>query len=248
MKKVLSLLVALVMLFSCAGLAEAGEEAKKKLIVGTNAEFAPFEFFDENGEIAGFDADLIEMIMTLLGYEYEIVSSDFYGLLSALETDQYDLAIAGMSITEERLESALFSTPYFNASQKIIVPVDSAIAGVADLPAKKVGVQLGTTGDIYMTEEVEGAEVVRYNHVLDAVVDLASGRLDAVMADAEPSKAYAAQYENLQVLPENISDEVYGIAAALDNQALIDEVNAALKIIMDEGYFDALYEVWFGEE
>ncbi len=245
MKKVFALIVALVLALGCVSFAE--DAASDKIVIGTNAEFAPFEYFDENGNIDGFDADLIEMIMTALGYEFEIISIDFDALLPALESGKIDLSIAAMTITEERLQNALFSDPYFNASQKIIVPADSAIATFADLAGKKIGVQLGTTGDLYVTENLEGATVERYNKALDAVIDLEAGRLDAVVTDAEPAKVYAAPYENLVILEENVSEEMYGIAAALGNEELIEDVNAALAAIMEAGYYDALYEMWFAE-
>ena len=220
----------------------------KKVVVGTNAEFAPFEYFNEAGEIDGFDADLIEMIMTALGYEFEIISIDFDALLPALESGRIDLAIAAMTITEERLENALFSAPYFNASQKIIVKADSEVATFSELNGKKIGVQMGTTGDLYVTENLADATVERYNKALDAVIDLVAGRLDAVVTDAEPAKVYAAPYAELKILDENVSEEMYGIAAALGNEELIAAVDSALATIMEGGYYDALYEMWFGEE
>lgn len=246
MKKILALVLSLVLAFGCVAFAETAEA--KKIVIGTNAEFAPFEYYDEDGSITGFDAQLMELLMTLIGCDFEIISIDFDALLPALESGKIDLAIAAMTITDERKASALFSNPYFNASQKIIVPVDSAIAAPEDLAGKKIGVQLGTTGDLYATEDIEGADVVRYNKALDAVIDLAAGRLDAVVTDAEPSKVYAAPYENLKILDVNISEEMYGIAAAFGNEKLINDVNMALDALIAAGYYDTLYNYWFGEE
>ena len=244
MKKLLALVLSLVMVFGCAAFAET-EEAKK-IVIGTNAEFAPFEYYDEDGSITGFDAELMEMIMTLLGYDFEIISIDFDALLPALESGRIDLSISAMTITEERKNNALFSDPYFNASQKIIVPVDSEAVLPEDLAGKKIGVQLGTTGDLFSSEEIEGAEVVRYNKALDAVIDLAAGRLDAVISDAEPCKVYAAPYDNLKILDVNISEEMYGISAAFGSEELINQVNEALALIIENGYYDTLYDYWFG--
>ncbi len=248
MKKLFAMLVALVLALGCVSFAETAEETANKIVIGTNAEFAPFEYFNEEGEIDGFDADLMEMIMGYLELEYEIISIDFDALLPALESGRIDLAIAAMTITEERLENALFSTPYFNASQKIIVKADSEIASFEELNGKKIGVQLGTTGDLYVTENLAEVTVERYNKALDAVIDLVAGRLDAVVTDAEPAKVYAAPYEELKILEENVSEEMYGIAAALGNEALIEKVDEALAAIIEGGYYDALYEMWFGEE
>ncbi len=248
MKKLFAMLVALVLALGCVSFAETAEETANKIVIGTNAEFAPFEYFNEEGEIDGFDADLIEMIMTVLGYDFEIISIDFDALLPALESGRIDLSIAAMTITEERLENALFSTPYFNASQKIIVHAERAVTIFSELDGLKIGVQMGTTGDLYVTENLPGATVERYNKALDAVIDLVAGRLDAVVTDAEPAKVYAAPYEELKILDENVSEEMYGIAAALGNEELIAQVDAALAAIIEGGYYDALYEMWFGEE
>lgn len=246
MKKLFALFVAFVLMFGCISFAETDGDAKK-IIVGTNAEFAPFEFVIDN-EIVGFDADLIEMIMALLQYEYEIISMDFDALLPALASGQIDLAIAAMTVTPERMENALFSDPYFDASQKIIVKNDSAIASSEDLIGKKIGVQLGTTGDLFVTDNIADAEVIRFPKALDAVNDLELGRLDAVVTDAEPSKFYVASFEDLKILDEEISAEKYGIAAAFGSEDLIAEVNEKLAYIFEEGYYDQLYALWFGEE
>ena len=248
MKKVFAMLVALILALGCVSFAEVAEENANKIVIGTNAEFAPFEYFNEEGEIDGFDADLIEMIMTVLGYDFEIISIDFDALLPALESGRIDLSIAAMTITEERLENALFSAPYFNASQKIIVKADSEVSIFSELNGKKIGVQMGTTGDLYVTENLPEATVERYNKALDAVIDLVAGRLDAVVTDAEPAKVYAAPYAELKILDENVSEEMYGIAAALGNEELIAQVDAALAAIIEGGYYDALYQMWFGEE
>ncbi len=248
MKKLFAMLVALILALGCVSFAETAEETANKIVIGTNAEFAPFEYFNEEGQIDGFDADLIEMIMTVLGYDFEIISIDFDALLPALESGRIDLSIAAMTITEERLENALFSAPYFNASQKIIVKADSTVATFAELDGLKIGVQMGTTGDLYVTENLPGAAVERYNKALDAVIDLVAGRLDAVVTDAEPAKVYAAPYEELKILDENVSEEMYGIAAALGNEELIAQVDVALNAIIEAGYYDALYKMWFGEE
>jgi len=133
------------------------------------------------------------------------------------------------------------------ASAAPAAPAAAAITSVDDLVGKKIGVQLGTTGDLYVTENLEGASVERYNKALDAVIDLAAGRLDAVVTDAEPAKVYAAPYENLKILDENVSEEFYGIAAALGSDALMADVNEALAYIMESGMYDALYEMWFAE-
>lgn len=240
MKKVLALLVALVMVgMMGTALAEG------KLVVGTNAEFAPFEYIDDDGKYAGFDIDLIDAIMKLVGVEYEVISIEFDALLPALASGQINLSISGMTINEERAQNVLFSEPYFNASQKLMVVEGSAITCAADLKeGMKIGVQMGTTGDLYATDNLP-VEVVRYNKILDAILDMKNGRLDAVMTDAAPSDYYAKAAGGLTVLPEELSEEKYGIAVKLDNTELIEKINAALAQLVEDGTYETIHAKYF---
>ncbi len=242
MKKVLALLAALMML-GVTGLAMA--EGAEKLVVGTNAEFAPFESIGDDGKIVGFDVDLIDAILKDAGYEYEIISIEFDALTSALASGQIDIAISGMTITEERKGYVLFSEPYFNASQKLVVAEGSPITQAADLKeGMKVGVQMGTTGDTYTTDNLP-VEVVRFNKVLDAILDMKNGRLDAVMTDAAPSEYYAQAAGGLVVLPEELSEEKYGIAVKLENTELMDKINASLAKLVEDGTYESIHKVYF---
>lgn len=239
MKKVFALLVVLMML------ALAGAALAEPLVVGTNAEFAPFEFIGDDGKIIGFDPDLIDAILKDAGLEYEIITMEFDALTSALASGQIDIAISGMTITEERKENVLFSEPYFNASQKLMVVEGSPVSQASDLvEGMKVGVQLGTTGDTYATDNLP-AEVVRFNKVLDAIMDMKNGRLDAVMTDAAPSEYYAQAAGGLTVLPEELSEEKYGIAVKLDNTQLIEKINASLAKLVEDGTYEAIHKVYF---
>ena len=170
MKKLMAALVVMIMMASITGaLAE-------KVVVGTNAEFPPFEFFADDGSIQGFDAELISAILALDGTEFELISMEFDALPASLAAGQIDIAIAGMTISEEKAKSVLFTNPYFNATQKLIVLADSPIQMEADLkPGMKVGVQLGTTGDIYVTDNLPDVICERYNKALDAVMDMKQG-------------------------------------------------------------------------
>ena len=151
MKKLFVLILTLCMVLTASG--ALGESVK----VGTNAEFPPFEFIADDGSIQGFDIELISAILDLAGIEYTVESMEFDALPAALAAGQIDIAIAGMTISEEKGKSVLFSEPYFSATQKIIVLADSPIKTVEDIKAgMKIGVQLGTTGDIYVTDSMEG--------------------------------------------------------------------------------------------
>lgn len=242
MKKLMTALVVLMLMVPSVGV------LAEKLVVGTNAEFPPFEFFADDGSIQGFDAELIGAILALDGTEYEIISMEFDALPASLAADQIDIAIAGMTISEEKGKSVLFTEPYFNAAQKLIVLADSPIQQEADLKAgMKVGVQLGTTGDIYVTDNLPDVSCERYNKALDAVMDMKQGRLDAVMVDSAPSAYFAEAIEGLKVLAENLSDEQYGMAVKLGNAELAEKLNQGLKTIQENGTFDTIYEKYFGK-
>ena len=240
MKKLFVLFLSLCMVLAASG---ALADSVK---VGTNAEFPPFEFIADDGSIQGFDIELISAILDLAGIEYSVESMEFDALPAALEAGQIDIAIAGMTISEEKSKSVLFSEPYFSATQKIIVPAESAINMVEDIKAgMKIGVQLGTTGDIYVTDSMEGIVCERYSKALDAIMDMKNGRLDAVMVDSAPASVFAGEIEGLKVLEEKLSDEQYGVAVKLENTELMEKINAGLASLKENGKFDELYVKYF---
>ena len=146
--------------------------------IGMNAEYPPFESVDEAGEIVGFDADLMVAIAEAAGFEFEWVNTRWDGIFVALQSGEFDAVISAATITDERAEIVNFSDPYFNAGQMIAVRADeTGIAGPTDLAGKKVGVQLGTTGDIWATDNTD-AEVVRYDEITLAFQALAQGDVD----------------------------------------------------------------------
>jgi polar amino acid transport system substrate-binding protein len=244
MKKIFAvLLAALVLALGAVGLAE-----DTTLVVGTNAEFAPFEFIGDDGQVTGIDIDLINAIGEKIGMTIQIENMSFDALIPALASGKIEATISGMTITEERKQSVLFSDPYYQASQKIIVKEGSAIAGEADLAGKKIGVQLGTTGDLYVTEKFTDATVDRYDKGIDAVQDLVNGRLDAVVIDEEPANVFVSQAQGLVILEDRLSDEAYGIALPLGQDELLAKINQALSELKADGTLDAIYEKYKTEE
>ena len=227
------------MLLPVLGLAEGAS----KIIVGTNAEFPPFEYIADDGSFAGFDMDLISAILEGIGVEYEIQTMDFDALLPSLASGKSRVSIAALTIQDDRQENAFFSDPYFHATQKIIVKADNdAILSEADLEGKKVGVQLGTTGDLYISDLADyDATVERYAKALDAVMDLSHGRLDAVIVDEGVSDYFAASIQGLRILDEVLSDEYYGIAMKLGEDAFMAKINEQLAKLVEDGTYDALY-------
>ena len=219
------------------------------LTVGTNAEFPPFEYVDDNGEPDGFDIALIKAIGEKLGVTVEVENMEFEALVSAIGS-KIDLAIAGMTVTDERQASVDCSNPYYDALQYVIVPEGSEIASFDDLAGKNIGVQLGTTGDFIASDDVEGANVSQYNKGVDAVNDLLNGRVDCVIIDKNPAQVFETQFSGqikaLDGAQFGFEVENYAIALPKGDAALAQQVNKALEEIKADGTFDQLVADYIG--
>ena len=220
-----------------------------KIVVGTNAEFPPFEYIDNNGQPDGFDIALIKEVGARAGFDVEIKNMDFDALLMSMTTGGVDMVIAGMTASAEREKQVDFSEPYFDASQVIIVKEDNEeITSFADLSGKKVAVQQGTTGDLMITEGdenciVEGVEVKRMNKGADAVLDLMNDGVDAVVIDALPAQEFVdANAGKIKIITDEVAKEEYAIALPKGKDELKDAVNKALEEIKADGTFDSIAE------
>ncbi len=233
---------------SAAGGETAAAQEDKVWIVGTNAEFPPFEYVADNGEPDGFDIALIKKIGEKLGMEVQIENMEFNSIISSIGT-KIDASISGMTITEERKQAVDFSDPYYEAVQYVIVGKDSAIAAAADLEGKTIGVQLGTTGG-YLAEEIAGATVQTYNKAVDAVNDLVNGRVDAVIVDKNPAMVFASNMaDKVTALPGQdfgFAAENYGIVLPKGSE-MTALVNQALADLKADGTYDALVKQYIEE-
>ena len=242
MKKILA--IALICMLTLTGMAMA-----ETLKMGTNASFPPYEFYDdESGEIVGIDAEVAAAICAKLGCEREIVDMDFDAIIPAVTTGKIDFGMAGMTVTEERLQSVDFTTRYATGIQSVIVKEDSEITSVDDLFAEganhKIGVQQGTTGDLYCSWDIEDeglGSVERYKNGTDAVLALTSGKVDCVVIDNEPAKNYIAANEGLKILDTEYAVEDYAIALAKDSE-LTEQFNAALEELIADGTVKAIID------
>jgi len=218
--------------------------------IGTNAEYPPFEFVDEDGNISGFDIELMEAIAAEAGFDYEFVNTRWDGIFVALASGEFDAVISAATITAERAEMVNFSDPYFNAGQRLAVRADETeITGPEDLTGKKVGVQLGTTGDIWLTDNTE-AEVVRYDENTLAFQALANGDVDAVMADGPTAVDIikANPEMDLTILDGVYTDEEYGIAVNKERDDVLAAINDGLAAVRESGEYDQIYDAYFGTE
>lgn len=218
--------------------------AKQVVLVGTNAEFAPFEYLEKN-EIVGFDIDLLNAISKETGIEFKIKDMAFDGLLPALQTKKVDLVIAGMTATPEREKTVLFSKPYFTAKQVIITKKNNnTLKSFDDLSGKKVGVMLGFTGDTVVSE-IKGAKVERFNAAYAAIMALNQGKIDAIVLDSEPAKKYIANSKDLIIADVPAEEEDYAIAVRKTDKDLIEKINAAVDSLKANGEYDKILKKYF---
>ena len=187
----------------------------------------------------GIDVDIAAAIAEKLGMKLVVEDMDFDAIIIAVSTGKADIALAGMTVTEERLQSVNFSTSYATGIKSVIVREGSPIASVDDLTAEgaayTVGVQEATTGDIYACDDLGDDRVYKYKSGNDAVQALLTGKVDCVIIDNEPAKAYVAQNEGLVILDTEYAVEDYAIAIALDNTELLEKINAALEELIADG-------------
>ena len=201
MKKVLSMLLVAVCtmgLAACGGSSDSGSEEDNTLVMATNAEFPPYEYH-EGDEVVGIDVDIASAIAEELGMELKVEDMAFDSIIPAVTSGKADIGAAGMTVTPDREESVAFTDTYAHATQVIIVKEGSEIAGPDDLVGKTIGVQLGTTGDLYSTD-IEDATVEQYNKGFEAVQALTQDKIDAVVIDGEPAKEFVAESEGLKIL------------------------------------------------
>ncbi|NLB82087.1 MAG: basic amino acid ABC transporter substrate-binding protein [Clostridiaceae bacterium] len=217
------------------------------LVMGTNAEFPPFEFVGDNGQPDGFDVALVKEIAKRMDAEIKIENMEFKSLIGSLGNGKIDLVAAGMTVTEERKKEVDFTQAYFTANQMIIIPTGDSIKSASDLKDKVVGVQEGTTGDIIISEddvevkEYNVKEVKRYKKGIDAVMDLVNDRIDAVVIDSNPAKEYVASNEGkIVAIQSGMETEEYAMAVKKGNTELLEKVNAALTEIKEDGTYDKL--------
>ncbi|WP_026519868.1 basic amino acid ABC transporter substrate-binding protein [Butyrivibrio sp. FCS006] len=253
-KKIIAVaLTAVVALGSLVGCGSASNGSSgstgETLVVGTNAAFPPFEYVGDDGKPDGFDVALIKAIGEKAGFEVQIQDMEFDSLVSSIG-NKIDVAIAGMTVTEERKKTVDFSDSYYEAVQDVIVAKGSNIATADDLKGLKIGVQLGTTGE-FIADEIEGAEVAAYNKAVDAVNDLNNGRVDCVIVDKNPAEVFGAQFpDQVDVLPGTNFDfepENYAIALPKGNTELAEKINAALKALKEDGTYDSLVKKYIEE-
>ena len=217
------------------------------LFVGTDATYPPFEYADETTrEIVGFDIDLVRAICDNLGLRVEFTVVPFDAIISGLNSRKYDCIISAMTITPERAEAILFSEPYYDAGQSIAVSTDDkTILSFEDLKGKRIGAQLGTTGEM-LARKIENATVKSFDNIGEAFRDMANGNLDAVINDKPVSQQIIIARGKAKLVGPTLSSEQYGIGMRKGEERLKRAIDDALTELRAQGIYSDIDEKWFG--
>ncbi|WP_017755699.1 transporter substrate-binding domain-containing protein [Calidifontibacillus oryziterrae] len=226
---------------------------KNVLIMGTSADYPPFEYVDtaKSEEIIGFDVDLAKAVTEKLGYEIEIRDIEFAGLIEALKTGTVDFVLAGMSATDERRQSVDFSDTYYVATNMIVTKKDSGINTLEDLAGKKVGVQLGSIQAEKAEEISESIDITidSRNRIPEIVQELKAGRYGAVIIEDMVAKGYLERNEDLTGFVIN-NDEETGFAVAFQkgSEEMVADFNRVINEMKESGELEQIINKWFREE
>ncbi|MGM0752147.1 MAG: basic amino acid ABC transporter substrate-binding protein [Bacillota bacterium] len=233
--------------------ASSSEDKKEKLVVGTDAAFAPFEYMDK-GEIVGFDIDFLEAVMKEAGYEYEVKNIGWDPLFAAVQGGkEVDMGISGITINDDRKETFDFSNPYFESTHMIMFGEGVDIKSADDLKGLKIGVQNGTTGQA-AAEKIVGQnspDISKYENNVVAITALKQGQVDAVVTDNTVVNEYVKNNpdDNFNTVedPENFESEFYGLMFPKDSELKAD-FDKAVKEVIENGTYAEIYKEWFGTE
>ena len=217
------------------------------LTMGTNAAFPPYEFY-EGEEIVGIDAEIAGLLAEKLGLKLEIMDMDFSAIVTSVQTGGVDIGLAGMTVTEERLENVNFTNSYATGVQVIIVKEDSEIASADDLEGKLIGVQEGTTGYTFCSEDFGEENVLADTNGATAVQNLINGSVDCVVIDQQPAISFVEANEGLKILETEYVIEDYAAAVAKENTALLEALNTALDELIEDGSIQAVLDKYIKAE
>ncbi|MDO6655199.1 transporter substrate-binding domain-containing protein [Anaerobacillus sp. 1_MG-2023] len=232
---------------------ESGGSSEETLIMGTSADYPPFEYIDsaKGEDIIGFDVDIANYIADELGYNVEIKDMDFSGLITALSSERVDFVLAGMTPTDERKENVDFSEIYYSANHMIVSSSDNKMSKPEDLDGAKVGVQLGSIQEDKANELKDSGinmEIITLNRIPELIQELKSGRYDAIIIEDTVAKGYLESNEDLT--GENLPNtEEAGSAVAFPKDSeLTEEFDEVIKEMKENGKMDELIEKWFGQD
>lgn len=256
MKKYISIILVLILVVSLAGCGGtkdklASIEKAGKMVVYMDPNFPPFEFMGQNGA-EGVDVEIAKAIAEELGVEVEIQEANFDSIVMAIKGGKGDIAISGMTITDDRKKSVDFSNPYIKSVQYLILNNDSDIATMEDLAGKKIGVAKGYTGSLLIDDEINtdegvlsgsGATFTEYASAMEATLDLNNNKVDCVVMDEYVAKNIAQGNDKVKTVElkyanGDLAAEEYGVVVAQGNEDLLEKINAVVKKLVDEGQIE----------
>lgn len=231
MKKIIVLLCMIMLVAGC------GKKDDSKLIMVTEAGFAPYEYYS-NGEIVGVDVDIAKEIAASMGKKLIIKDIAFDSIINEVKTGKADFGAAGISYNEERAKNVDFTINYSTSKQVVIVKNDSGITNIGDINGKKIAVQLGSIADTYVSSTYKDASVVRQKKYLAAIEDLNTGKVDCVVMDLLPAEQILKTNRGLKILDGALVEDSYGMIVKKGNKELLDNINKVLEKLKNEGKID----------
>ncbi|MDO4488731.1 MAG: ABC transporter substrate-binding protein [Eubacteriales bacterium] len=253
MKKVLAVVLVALMVLSlgACGKTESNMTVQKgKLIIATNAAFPPYEFIADDGKsFAGIDIEISEMIAKELGLELEVQDMEFASILTAVQTGKADVAIAALTVTEERKQNVNFSSTYATGIQSVIVKADGDVKSIDDLAnVDKIGVQEATTGHIYCEGDYGEDHIIAYSNGAQAVQALIAGKVQCVVIDNSPAKEFVAANEGLTLLDSAYAEEDYAAAFSKNSEELLKKFNEVLDKKIADGSVQKILDKYIKAE
>ncbi|CDF19925.1 aBC transporter substrate-binding protein family 3 [Clostridium sp. CAG:609] len=231
MKKIIVLLCMIMLVAGC------GKKDDSKLIMVTEAGFAPYEYYS-NGEIVGVDVDIAKEVAASMGKELVIKDIAFDSIINEVKTGKADFGAAGISYNEERAKNVDFTINYSTSKQVVIVKNDSGITNIGDINGKKIAVQLGSIADTYVSSTYKDASVVRQKKYLAAIEDLNTGKVDCVVMDLLPAEQILKTNSGLKILDGALVEDSYGMIVKKGNKELLNNINKVLEKLKNEGKID----------
>ncbi len=253
-KKILALVLALVCMMAVTACGSSSSDndlgvvSSGELHMATNATFPPYESVNDDGTYAGIDIEIAQAIADKLDLTLVVDDMEFSSIITSVQSGKADIAMAGLTVTEERSANVDFTTSYATGIQVIIVPEGSSITSVDDLDGAIIGCQEGTTGYIYCCDDYGDENVIGYTNGATAIQALLTGKVDAVVIDNQPAQEYVKASDGLVILDTAYVEEEYAIGVSKDNAALYEAISTALQELIDDGTVQAIIDSYIVAE
>ena len=225
--------VLLFLMFLCTGCSNREE----KLIMVTEASFAPYEYYSD-GKIVGVDVDIASEIAKEMGKKLVVKDVAFDSIIHEVKSGKADIGVAGISYSEERAKQVDFSVNYTTSKQVVIVRKNSKINDVSEINNKRIAVQLGSVADLYVSEEYNNKNIIRQKKYLAAIQDLKDNKVDCVVMDELPAKQIVNENNDIRILDEALAEDNYGIIVDKGNTELLEVINRVINRLKEEGKID----------